>query len=179
MKKIIEKYSNKLKSPWIKGSSSSSRVLSAHKRLEHKPPIYDLIQEPQVSLKLFERLRGDVRELNERGRAYPAKSGPVRIEWGDLPDRRKYFFIQPWSQKGFLFEQEHKGWIVAKADKLTHERSFIRDSQAWDVVTLFEARGQDLVRLSSSRYGDDPMSYVIYQELLFEELEHIFEVGYS
>ena len=89
---------------------------------------------------------------------------------GHISEGRYFFFLQPWNEEGILFEQAHKGWIISKAHKVSESNQLILQSAIWDVVTVFESEGGGMMRLSSSRYGDDLLRFPLYEDGLIQEL---------
>jgi hypothetical protein len=97
------------------------------------------------------------------------------VEFGRLAlgrNSRDYCFLQPWSEQGWLFERTPTGWMVAPADKNALTDSFLRTNMAWDSVSVFvpEEDADGLLRLKSSRLGDDLISYPVYEDTILTEL---------
>ena len=133
-------------------------------------PSFQLVQDEEHTQRLFRRMREELIQSNELTRSRPGETPKLRQEWGKLPEGREYFYLQPWNEEGLLFEEAQKGWIISKAHKVPQNNQFMRESNAWDVVTVFEPRNQGMLRLSSSRFGDDLLSFPLYQEALIEAL---------
>ncbi|NRA66301.1 MAG: hypothetical protein HRU19_17580 [Pseudobacteriovorax sp.] len=135
--------------------------------------IYDLVQDHRKTRTLFHRMRESLVYENERSRENPIQAPKMHYEWGKLSEEREFFFLQHWNSEGFLFEEDRKGWVISRAHKIEEQKRFMRHSEAWDVVTVFESNQSDcLPRLSSSRFGNDLLSYQVYQDALISSVSH-------
>ena len=123
---------------------------------------YDLVQDSNKTKALFARLRHTIASLNEATRSFAGGTAKYRFEWGHLSEGREFFYLQPWNEEGLLFEQAHKGWIISRAHKVPQSSQFMRQSASWDVVTVFVSGGGEFLRLSSSRFGDELVSFLPY-----------------
>lgn len=93
-------------------------------------------------------------------------------ESGKFADERKYFFIKPNSQKGWLFERSGNGWVTSRCEKIQATNTFLRGVEVWDIVTLFapETHFEAPYRVSSQRYGSDIISIEVYKIKLYQGL---------
>ncbi|SMF39632.1 hypothetical protein [Pseudobacteriovorax antillogorgiicola] len=171
MKKVFEKLNN------LRGSPKGRRqkILAAH-LAPLAPTEFRLVQDSRQTQELFRRMKESIAAANEQTRFQRGASAKMRYEWGTLPEGREFFYLQPWNEEGLLFEQAHRGWIISKAHKVPQDRQFMRESRTWDVVTLFEPKDSGMLRISSSRFGDELMSFPLYQEALLESLPFQHEV---
>ena len=131
---------------------------------------YNLVEDPQKTLNLFRRLKDSLMAMNEATRRRGGGTTELRFEWGHLPEGREFFYLQPWNEEGLLFEQAHKGWLISRAHKIPQSSQFMRQSVTWDVVTVFEPDNDGMLRLSSSRFSDDLLSFPLYEEALLDQL---------
>ena len=98
-------------------------------------------------------------------------SAPYFVEHGQLSEKRKYFYVQPINEDGWLFERSPYGWTISRASKIVESQTFLRNSDAWDVVVLFKPDHPDgLIRLSSKRLSHDLICFPIYHQMLMEAL---------
>lgn len=132
---------------------------------------YSLVDNPIVTKELFRRIQQALSEMNQKTKVSPTTPPRLMQEWGRLDGGRQFFFLKPWGQDGFLFEEAGKGWIISKAHKISEQQRFMRSSEAWDVVNVFVNDWEEsLPRLSSSRFGSELMSYPLYEEALMESI---------
>ncbi len=100
-------------------------------------------------------------------------------ESGLLPEGRRYFFLQPLSEDGWLIEQTDFGWQVSKARKVMADQTFLRSYDVFDRVTLskplglkpqaFSRGGEPFpLKISSSAFGTEFVSLAIYEKQLSE-----------
>lgn len=141
---------------------------------------YHLVYDDHVAETLFQKLRGGLfdataPESDVAGRTVGlgarAWVGPVTFrEFGRLGMDRSFFFLQPQSELGFLFERSGPGWVIARAQKVA-EGKYVREGESWDAVTLFMREGvaQD-PRISSSRMGPDLVTLSVYRQRFLEAL---------
>lgn len=166
MKNLLKKI------PYFDRGSSLSQVLKdSNKALQDVTATnFQLVSNASGCNMLFRRLRGAVRDMNEKTRITPAGSPRFRFEWGHLGEGREFFYLQPWDDDGLLFECAQKGWIISRAHKIPQDSRFMRESIGWDVVNVFQSDDGSLLRLSSSRFGSDLLSYPLYEDAILQAL---------
>ncbi len=117
----------------------------------------------------FERLKKRLLENSQRRR--PGQPPLFRAETGYLADKRLYFYLAPWNEAGWLFERSPSGWVVSLAEKIVAKNTFLRRYEAWDIVTLHTPNdGASLIRVSSRRFGDELLSFPLYEEAMERHL---------
>ncbi|MFW7381361.1 MAG: hypothetical protein ACOH5I_21280 [Oligoflexus sp.] len=137
---------------------------------------YELLDDPKLSQKIFARLVELVRRELCVTASSPGGSrlAPWLCEKGQIPDGGKYFYVQPWNEEGWLFESASAGWTVARATKIVHEQRFLRHRESWEAATLLQPRQREaLIRVSSNRYGDDPICLPIYEDFLLADFRRV------
>ncbi len=170
VKKLLEKI-NFLKKAHKNGYPSSVVIPNALEKDTKPKMVYRLVENSDITEELFRRMQTSLVEKNQMTRQSPMMPPRLIQEWGKLPEGRRFFFLQPWGGEGLLFEEEKKGWIISRAHKIPEKHQFMRSSEAWDVVNVFVANWEEsLPRLSSSRFGNDLMSFPLYQEALMTSL---------
>ena len=158
-----------LKWPWRRKKREEGSGLAPDAASRLTLPRYRIVKEPLVVQSAFERVFQAFEEAMYQ-RASLAVS--YRLEKGRLPQSQSYFFLAPWHQTGYLFEQGPTGWHVSKAEKLESQQTFMRSSESWDQVTLFQSadEGRGPLRLRSLSLGSDIMTFPIYLDVLFRSL---------
>ena len=125
---------------------------------------------------LFQRFRAAlVRRSQGLGSHRLGEPPPFRAEFGRLAlgrSQRSYCYLQPWNEQGWLIERTPTGWFIAPADKNIVTDTFMRTNMAWDSVTLFrpEDETEGLLRIRSSRHGEELISYPVYEDAILKEL---------
>ena len=143
----------------------------------HLGAAFLLVEENQIIEAMFDRVRRYLYSAADRVRLGSASHDPllplVIRESGRTMSSQRYFFLQPISRSGWLFEQVEGGWIVTQAQKLAGQNTFLRSSIAWDVVSLHQ-RADDSnhqpPRVSSVRFGQDLLSFPVYERQLLQQL---------
>lgn len=120
---------------------------------------------------LFEQLKDSVFELLNSDSETGQRA--VFCESGWLSPGRRYFYIKPRSQDGWLFERSGQGWIIAQCDKIVARDTFIRRGEAWDKITISRFRGAHCPRVNSHRLGDDSISFRHYEQQILQFLGHL------
>ena len=160
MKKIFKKFL---------GPISKNQETTDLERLRR----YVLVDETSEVLRVFYRLRGMILNGFEGGDPLWDRQ-TCRIERGFVGKDRPYLYLAPWHAQGWLFECSLHGWVISQAEKIVSQDTFVRTSQAWEVVTLFKAEGQtvaDGFRISSSRHEGQLLSFPIYESELRGSLD--------
>jgi hypothetical protein len=115
----------------------------------------------------FIHFRDLMYELNRRTKQEAGSTPRALWESGKLAGDRAYFFLQPWNDRGYLFEETPRGWVVARAEKITAQDQFVRDRLAWDHVILHEATDRPgLLRVSSEQMGEGIVSLRLYEDFM-------------
>lgn len=91
---------------------------------------YELLHEGPLADELFIRLRIKIYGRLDR---HPR---PYHREFGRLASGASYFFVQPFNEKGWLFESQRGGWILSKAAKIYGEATFIREGTPLEQAQL-------------------------------------------
>lgn len=95
------------------------------------------------------------------------------LEKGRIADHRAYFFIAPWHEEGWIFEQSPTGWTIAKAQKIVGKQTFMRSALHWDQVTVYKADDDEdkvPLRIASLAFGPDKMTFPVYAALLRQSM---------
>ena len=130
---------------------------------------YELLEDNQVIDAYFDQLQTEIADARYENMSQ--FTAPYFVERGVLSEKRRYFFVQPANEEGWLFERSPYGWTISKAAKIVETQTFLRNSDAWDVVVLFKPDHPDgLVRLSSKRLSNDLICFPIYRQMLMDEL---------
>jgi hypothetical protein len=123
----------------------------------------------------FVRLRDLFYNWNQKSKPLPGK--PPRLMWesGNITGHRPYFFLQPWSEMGYLFEMTQRGWVVSRAEKIINLDRFMRQLSAWDHVVLYESREMpDTLRIRSEHWGEDFVSLPLYEDAMIRLFRELF-----
>ncbi|MDQ3235131.1 MAG: hypothetical protein M3Q07_25255 [Pseudobdellovibrionaceae bacterium] len=126
---------------------------------------------PVADNRLVRRTFNQFRELmyscNRRTKHQAGDAPRALWEAGKLAGDRAYFFLQPWNDRGYLFEETPRGWVVARAEKIATQSQFMRDRLAWDHVILHEATDRPgLLRVSSEQMGEGIVSLRLYEDFM-------------
>ena len=143
-------------------------IKSRPQSLEHR---YELISTSTEAAYMFERVRKLIfTAIDIRHHQQPKRASFFK-EYGKMEAGRRFFFIKPPGQSGWLFETTPKGWVISKADKIVHQGMFLREGDAVDHVNLYQAGGrQDFVRVVSKSFGSDLLSMTVYEQKLLSLL---------
>jgi hypothetical protein len=115
----------------------------------------------------FSQFRELMYECNRRTKHEAGATPKALWESGKLTGDRAYFFLQPWNDRGYLFEETPRGWVVARAEKIAAQSQFMRDRLAWDHVILHEATDRPgLLRVSSEQMGEGIVSLRLYEDFM-------------
>ncbi len=167
---------------YFQNSSGDGLDVTAKQPLVQQRPIsletrYVPVQNAGDVERLFARLHtkifGQIDKF-ETGRAdFGTKVVPKMLrESGRLPGRRRYFFVQPLSRDGWLFERSETGWVISQARKIVKERTFMRAYDHWDIVTIYEpSDGQGTLRLTSKRFEDNLVGFSVYEQKVLKSLD--------
>jgi hypothetical protein len=161
------------------GPATRSRQAPARKSIvapERRPSTrFELVNDRTIPDQYFERLRRLIfKQLDElRGGQESAKSlSPIMFrEAGRVSDNRSYFYLKEPGETGWLFERAGNGWIISRCEKIHGSGTFIRRTDAWDIVNLFApSEGDAPVRVTSQRTGGDMISFFVYESKILAAL---------
>ncbi|MBF0441654.1 MAG: hypothetical protein HQK54_07090 [Oligoflexales bacterium] len=179
MKNFIEK----LVFPWknfrrkdrVQGKKSPLQDLGNLSLVKSRPAHlskrnYTLVEDQDALDYLFNKLKTNLLTAYGYGKYRGVNNLPrVRYEAGTIMGNRSYFYLEPWDEKGWLFERTPYGWIISRADKIVEQKTFLR-GESWDAVTVFKPEGEEVFRLSSKKMGDELLSFMIYEENIKREI---------
>ena len=93
----------------------------------------------------------------------------VFTERGRLESGRRYFYLKPGGESGWLFERTALGWSISRSEKIVQEGVFMRDGEPWDMVTLYRPKVLNASpRVRSLRAGDHLIGFSVYLSLMTE-----------
>ena len=165
---------NLIRWPFFQDRKSPEKILnqklpSHAKRDRPSERKYVLLENEEEGNRLFQRLREELTKMKNDDFNSPGKN--LWIEYGHLSQGRSYFFVQPWSEEGWLFERSPYGWTIAKAAKIVETNTFLRHSNAWEAAVLLKPENSDgLIRISSKRLKQELVCFPIYTQLLTAEM---------
>lgn len=137
-----------------------------------QPRIYDPIEDGRTIQDAFWQLRDLLYQLNQAAREESWQAAPLLWESGKLAGMRAYFYLQPWNERGLLFEAIPRGWIVTSAEKITSQSQFMRDLTPWDRVTLYcDQDDPKQLRYESLRMGEGLVSPLLYENFMSQLLQ--------
>ena len=118
----------------------------------------------------FNRLKNQIlHKINQS--SVPGRPPKARLEIGVIGPKRPYLFVQHWSETGWLIERSDHGWVVSRADKIEHQKTFMREANPIDIVTLHRPQeGSGLVRINSYQLSQELVSYQVYEQMLLNQL---------
>ncbi|MCX6130904.1 MAG: hypothetical protein NTX25_17830, partial [Proteobacteria bacterium] len=89
-----------------------------------------------------------------------------------LAGNKLYFYLQAWNDRGYLFEESARGWVVARAEKIAMQDQFMRERSAWDHVILYQAADRPgLLRVMSEQMGEGIVSLALYEDFMSQAFE--------
>lgn len=125
------------------------------------------VEDSRLVRNAFNQFRDLMYEYNRRTKQQAGAAPRALWEAGKLAGDRAYFFLQPWNERGYLFEETPRGWVVARAEKIATRSQFVRDRLAWDHVILHEATDRPgLLRVSSEQMGEGIVSLRLYEDFM-------------
>jgi hypothetical protein len=144
------------------------RALPQHLAEHH----YELNHNESEVEELFQRVRTTLYKfIHSKQGAKVSYTPLVRTEQGKMTDKRSYFYLEPWSDSGWLFERTTNGWVIAPADKIVGQNTFFRQG-AWDVINVMSRNDNNgMFRLMTKNSGSDLVSLHVYEESLKRFLE--------
>ncbi len=133
---------------------------------------YEPLEDGPLAVEFFIRLRHKIyRSLDE-------KQVPYHREYGRLATGVPYFFVQPFNEKGWLFESNHGGWTLSKAAKIYGDGTFIREGTPLEQAQLRlpvdpspgSTSGLVYPRVASEVFQESGMALALYEAKLAELL---------
>ncbi len=129
------------------------------------------VPDPKDVKPSFQHFRSSVYELTQKPKREPGQTSPFLWESGTLAGSRPYFYLQPWSERGWLVEESPKGWVISRAEKIASQSQFIRDRLAWDHVMLYQAENSPgMLKVSSTLMGESLVSLALYEDFMVRML---------
>ncbi len=143
------------------------RRLTLARPERHSPTEWRPVEDSRLVRNAFGQFRDLMYECNRRTKHEAGATPRALWESGKLAGDRAYFFLQPWNDRGYLFEETPRGWVVARAEKIATQSQFMRDRLAWDHVILHEATDRPgLLRVSSEQMGEGIVSLRLYEDFM-------------
>ena len=144
----------------------------------YKPPQrYELIRQNTTADRYFDRLQNTLYDFlqhvqnSENTNLYSPSEEQIFWESGKLNPGRPYFFLKPLNESGWLFERSGLGWTISFCEKIVHQNLFLRRYEAWDITNLYmPVEGTEYCRVSSSLFGEQLVSFKIYERKIIEEI---------
>lgn len=145
-------------------------------RLDQKRVEWTPVEDSELVRESFIRLRDIFYHWNQKTKS-PGK--PARLMWesGNITGQRPYFFLQPYSEMGYLFEMTQRGWVISRAEKIINLDRFMRQLNAWDHVVLYQSSElPDTIRVRSEQWGEDFVSLPLYEDAMVRLFRELFPV---
>ncbi len=132
-------------------------------------PKFEILTDKAMIELYFRRLRQRFTRMVAAGTGFPP---PFRLEYGKLPQDRPYFYVAPWGEEGWLVELSPSGWVISQASKIVDRQTFMRSAIAVDSVALLTSdKEKSCLRLSSSLFGPELMTFPVYEAELVKFLD--------
>lgn len=148
-------------------AASSRRAWGLGRTDRRNPVEWRAVESSQIVHATFGRFRDFMYDCNRRTKIQAFDAPHSLWETGKLAGDRPYFYLQPWNDRGYLFEQTPRGWVVARAEKIAMQSQFVRERLAWDHVVLHEATDRPgLLRVSSELMGEGIVSLRLYEDFM-------------
>lgn len=137
---------------------------------------YELSEDTDLSRRYFRRLQRTIYRQLDKVRATDnagmLKTPVMFRETGELAGHRKYFFLQRPNEIGWMFERTRTGWVVSRCERIVSQGTFLRQGDAWDIVSLYSSKSHNIPpRVSSFRAGGEMISYLVYEQRVLKLLE--------
>lgn len=127
---------------------------------------YHLLENEAQIDQAFERIREHFFTAVEVNHLRNPQAHAYHCEHGKFSATRRYFYIKPPAETGWLFERSGYGWVVSRADKIVSQSLFLRSNEASDAVTVYKRDGSELVRLFSQAMQPNFVAIPVYQQTL-------------
>lgn len=151
----------------------NSGALMKSRPIAWEPMTYVLVEDKKAVDRMFQRFCDVV--TKELQKARPSRIGETpkfRMETGTLVGERRYIFVQPWNETGWLVEQAPSGWVIARAEKRLGTETFMRSGEAIDAVNLYaNERDPSMIKVSSHLAGDEDVSWPLYERQITDWLK--------
>lgn len=136
------------------------------------PSLYTLSEDPSLADNYFELLKDTIFKVFASSHKSHNTNNQKRFfcESGWIDINRRYFYLKPLDQQGWLFERSGFGWVVSRSEKIVLDDLFLRKSDPLDIVTLFLMRGMTRPRVASRLINEEVVSFSHYEELLIKYL---------
>jgi hypothetical protein len=136
---------------------------------------FELVVDRNTPDQYFMRMRKlifkQLDELRQRQNGGSSLRPLMFREVGRVADNRSYFYLKEPGETGWLFERAGSGWVISRCEKIYGSSTFIRRTDAWDIVNLFAANSGELpVRVTSQRFGGDMISFFVYEAKILASL---------
>ncbi len=133
---------------------------------------YYLLDDEAVGDRVFQRMRQNIfKALDSVRGSSSMKGGVIFREAGRISPGRPYFYLKPAGEAGWLFERSGAGWTISQAEKIVGQDLFLRQGEAWDMVSLFGASDSSTYpRVKSPQTGGDLLSFAVYEQKLLSTL---------
>ena len=137
---------------------------------------FQVVRRPEVVAEAFDDLRRYVfRMTDEPPDPDQILAKPLFREYGELPGKRHYFYLQRAGERGLLFEETATGWVISSAEKIAAQDLFLRMETPIDIVTLYQSLGHDQgrvrPRMSSPKFGQGYFPSAVYHKKLMDLLQ--------
>jgi hypothetical protein len=118
----------------------------------------------------------EVDRISQEARRFGTKS-IVTKEVGKTADGRRFIFLKPFNDYGWLIERNGPGWRMSRAEKIVRDGIFMRgQGDPWDQVLVYHVpQDQDrLFRVKSQRFGGDLLTLTVYEDQFRSALQQLF-----
>ncbi len=157
---------SKQKGPGARGEEKR-RALTLPRPGRRSPAEWLPVEDSQIIRKTFSQFRQFIYGCNRKTKPGPGESPRALWESGKLAGERLYFFLQAWNDRGYLFEETPRGWVVSRAEKIAAQDQFMRERLAWDHVILHQAADRPgLLRVSSEQMDEGIVSLRLYEDFM-------------
>ncbi len=149
------------------GGKSGQQSLTLPRAGRREPADWVAVEDSQIVRRSFSKFGSFMYSCNRKTKVNLGESPRALWESGKLAGNRQYFFLQPWNDRGYLFEETPRGWVVARAEKIADRGQFVRERLAWDHVILHQATDRPgLLRVSSEQMGEGVVSFSLYEDFM-------------
>jgi len=146
---------------------SGQQTLTLPRPGRREPADWVAVEDSQIVRRSFSKFRSFMYACNRKTKINLGESPLALWESGKLAGNRVYFFLQPWNDRGYLFEETPRGWVVARAEKIADRDQFVRERLAWDHVILHQATDRPgLLRVTSEQMGEGIVSLSLYEDFM-------------
>ncbi len=151
---------------------SRNAMLTLPRPAPKSPMNWELVQDQADVRQNFVKFRDFMYRCNQKTRQDRISSPKALWEAGKLTDGRQYFYLQPWNERGYLFEESSRGWVISRAEKIAERGQFMRERGLWDMVTLHvSSELPGALRLSSEQMGEALIQMRLYEEFMAQAFQ--------